>query len=1409
MASVDVAGEFTTRGEAMSDGRSSSWRRAVRGGLAAALFFFLAGDRGAQTALIGGIDPLDILKLQVKNNVAVVFDTSGSMKWPVDVDNFSVGGDDPRSRQFQAKKALEAVVASNSARLNFGLLSYNIASVNKTLNQSQNFDQDNGPLGNDDGPFIYVSADTNAAVFYNVFNCDGAGNVDGFFCQIADAFTGYNDPTSSEIFRSFGNRAGAAPFFADPYPAGCTPGVDCFYYLQSRFFRNAQQFTWNTANPSNDTTVLVSGPSAFVCPLPPTGLVGNNPDANLDGFADNPQPCIQFVDNASGNATTFFYTSAIFQLQSGASCGGALTITGVPDSVTDNSQVILDAMQLELPVDNASSLGSGSVTANTVTDWMNGDNPTIFGLRADQSTPIAGSLNFIRTTGTPVFPAAPAAVVGIQKNFVIVLSDGDDTCADSNVDTAAGITAQEAQFLFENTANPRNQAETLVIAFASSINIGRSNKIAQAGSGGLVGAAPGYAVTCPASAECRDAFSASSTDELIRVLNTALDLIVSTGEFSAAPTILSTVFELGPLSDSLPPTDPARVDPMNPDTRYNSRVNVLYQPTFEMPSFRGHLYAFLNDGSFQQVGQANFTGRWDAGETLFEQVSQCLERGVGIVTGVTNRYTFAELHGGFTPRNIDGASPVSGGPASCLGIPVQIKRRIFTSTPANLGPGESPVNRTFTRNAATLTEWDGSPAAQGSNVVALWPPSQIDLDNGLAATAVDPAVGTAGALDDALGIGPGSLTVLTYGQLRGQFGACDGSIDTAGSPAACDDVADPVLALDTARKEARQILLAWLAGAQLARSSNDNKPLRDNTVDTVNKPLIYRDRGWLLGDTLIGAPAIVGPPLRGAPSQHILEFALFRDGRRSAADQQGIDDLDRGFGLRNPDFDDANPDTKPALKPSMTVVYLPANDGLHAFRAGPNCGPAAGQPFNPAVDCGAGGEEGSQELWNFLPFDQLGKVKELFKGQIADPHTYVIGSSVRVADIFLPGPFSLVDAGRTVDYEGRWRTVLFFGRGPGGKFYTALDVTSPGAFTKQALETNPPFVLWNHGNEDPVAGVDPTTDDLYDEMGQSWSVPAVGNVDTALQGLPEWRVWVGSGFGDLPEEGATFYMLDAETGDVLYAKTVGEGVSTFVAENALVASPAGYNAFQLDDPTVMTRSEDRVSRVYIPDVHGRIWKFNTSSGAMGADEGPSQPFGVAVALKKLNDGQGAIPHVFAAAGNDFRVPDDQPFKLFGYSDPTAETDLSALQLQQLFEVTMPPRDPGISEAFRGTVQPATAFNDAGQGRVFFVGTRFNLTTIDCISTFDTILFGLGAISGNAVYDFNNDGTTEMSTIVLGTRATNVQTAGGQVILGDSGGLGRPPSPPPPPSTPLPPAAAQPAEVVTRDMTQGSPVCRVQ
>jgi hypothetical protein len=660
------------------------------------------------------------------------------------------------------------------------------------------------------------------------------------------------------------------------------------------------------------------------------------------------------------------------------------------------------------------------------------------------------------------------------------------------------------------------------------------------------------------------------------------------------------------------------------------------------------------------------------------------------------------------------------------------------------------------------------------------------------------------SLDDALGIGVNSVPPLGFDELKDTFGACDAPTadpSSGGAPLDCDVVANPTLALDTARKEAREIILAFIAGAQLDLSVGGNTgPRRD--IATLE--LLYRDRDWLLDESTLSQPAIVTPPLRATPELHTPEFLLFRDGRRGA-DRQGIDEIDKGFGLRNPDFDDDQPESKPNLKPVMSVIYHGSNTMLHAYRAGPNCADSDGDGlFN---ECA---ERGSEELWGYVPYDQLGKYPELMDGQVRNPHTYVVSNSVRAAFVFVPGNHT---TGGTA-YTGRWRTIIIFGRGPGGKYYTALDVTAPGPFTRLSLDTNPPWVMWNRGNPDTVDGtpggaaVNAPDTAAYATMGQTWSVPAVGNVEPNSANAPggshdaEWRAFTGSGYSEAGSEGSTFYALDVINGDVIYSQDVGDKGGTFFNDAALAANATAYNPFLLDSPVAQNRSQDAVTRVFIPDTHGRIWKFAVSTFGLFADEGLDQPFGDPVALLKLPSPTGGeTAFVFAAAGNDNRIAPPPaatpPFQVFGYRDDGGD-GFSPEAGAKLFEIDYP-------TPFRGSSQPATFFNGTGAGRVFFAGTRFNPNTANCIATFDTILFALGAETGVAVYDFTGDGSADQYQIYTDVK-DEIRAAGGKVIISDSGSLTRSPSPPPPGPTPAPYADA-PAVIATRMVAAGSPVCR--
>ena len=112
-------------------------------------------------------------------------------------------------------------------------------------------------------------------------------------------------------------------------------------------------------------------------------------------------------------------------------------MTAVPNCITDVTEILTHDLAPELPVLDVNHL-NGNVTANAVQNYMNragtnptGDNPPgpvpsprpsplpspAAGVRADQSTPIAGSLQFVRTAGTPVFPPPPPPLPPIPRSM--------------------------------------------------------------------------------------------------------------------------------------------------------------------------------------------------------------------------------------------------------------------------------------------------------------------------------------------------------------------------------------------------------------------------------------------------------------------------------------------------------------------------------------------------------------------------------------------------------------------------------------------------------------------------------------------------------------------------------------------------------------------------------------------------------------------------------------------------------------------------------------------------------------------------------------------------------------------------------------------------------------------------------
>lgn len=1013
-----------------------------------------------------------------------------------------------------------------------------------------------------------------------------------------------------------------------------------------------------------------------------------------------------------------------------------------------------------------------------------------------------------------------------EKTIVLFVTDGDDTCPNHTAggaatDNNALRAAHKAELLFNEitVGQPASSVQTFMIGYGGAFTAGvptRLNWIAWGGSGmksdgtysfGTTGAGEATQWSAIPTAgdrarctTCTDAYVAPDGETLRKQLQSIIDQGASIGEFSAASggasaSITESVFEYVDLVAKVKPTDDA-FSPNNPNNRYGGEVPTRYLASFSLPGFKGQLKAYQNDGA------GNAVLKWDAGTMLFNKVS------TGMITAcptlaanspaVLGQCVFGQLHGGATESTIWSSAAA-------------IKRRIYTTS----------QNGYF---GVTTSQLITTPSPISPFRMSLWPPQTT---SGVVAP---PNYTAIGLFDQEMGLpldtftAPATATT-ELATLQTNFHACLGG----NLPAGCTS-ATVLTKMKAARREAREIILAFMAGATPVLDLGAN-PLRVAGGTNANQ-IIYKAKAWMLSESTLATAAVISPPFPRTDKEPLVdlpEWRLYRDGVRVGGKNTGSGaQITQGFGLSHPDDDGtaipgAIPeDSRTTLKPVMTVVYTGANDMLHAFRAGPSC----------ATTAGTCTEYGGQELWGFVPYDQLVKLRDRYRDFPESKATknYMIASSLRFADVFVPGPIGSPSVGGVPvpAITGVWRKILFFGRGIGGKYLTALDVTAPGPYTlDNALKTTPPIPLWNRGNPDTsrgalggtpnnaTTGLDTTA---YAAMGETWSVPAAAFVEAAAnpvarRGSTDFVLYMGSGYGAVGE-GTTFYTLDAVTGDVVAAVDV-EGAA---ASAGLTRSAADVTYLQADGTSLVLRNTlvanavafvparfvplqppppagAKATRAYIGDTHGRLWKILSSNPGVAipaADLGARQPSGTAVGVIALpvpvNPGDPpGVPHVYVSTGAELRA--DGPFQTYGFRDEGNDTDTvtvgpvpvpcptggcvatasSFAPVQPLFmrkfdQGTVPPSGTGLPESvFRGDVQPTSAFEcivASGRcstpplGRVLFGGARLNLPNTafapptpmkfgtgnyPCRSSFDSILYVLGAVSGAAAYDLNASG----------------------------------------------------------------------
>ena len=489
----------------------------------------------------------------------------------------------------------------------------------------------------------------------------------------------------------------------------------------------------------------------------------------------------------------------------------------------------------------------------------------------------------------------------------------------------------------------------------------------------------------------------------------------------------------------------------------------------------------------------------------------------------------------------------------------------------------------------------------------------------------------------------------------------------------------------------------------------------------------------------------------------------------------------------DPPPDPEYPGFASALTNRRSLIFVGANDGmLHAFDA-----------------------RTGLEVWAYIPFNLLPKLRALREGQPVGSFRYFVDSSVKIADVKI---------------DDRWRTYLMFGQGPGGTFYQTLDVTlsdMPSALPPESDNTaamltffsEPDRIqhVWSFPALDsfdstlaPYGDIAAGAPAIEKTVGETWSDPAVGQIESTSS---DWIALVGSGFLARSRElapnrfglaagttsdyvaGTTFYLLKMEDGTLLGSRNVrndGEAEAVYFDLNGdgaaeLVDTCAAANdcrrmknALQADPVATGPPSTRFITKAYIGDLDGRVWRFDLGLGGTNTPQFTSAPIKlfdatstqpIFASMASVNVG-GSQDYLFFASGSD-ALPSNgvsQSYKLFGV------LDTNGIGVQK-FAVSLEAVD-GAGGDEKPSTFPAVA------GEIIFFSTTTFRPTAPCTEP-TANLYALTFLGG-AAYDTNNSGSvTAADSTKVRSAATGRATApfvvdqhlvfasGGKVeILGD-------------------------------------------
>jgi hypothetical protein len=359
----------------------------------------MMGDQ-SQTASAAnrGIDPYEILDLQIRPNAIIVLDSSGSMREEA-TGAYTLSGDDPNSKLATAKRVLKTVIANNKDKISFQCGQYENTNPSTAPYSVKTAVQDR---------FLYATDDATISAWH--VNAGGNGASQG----------GLSRNTTNET---------------------AVVGTKTYYYVRTGKLFNGEtiDITSCTANsPNNDCTGTAPTITAATTlgAVPPATLW-----ADTSGSLQTVKRPYLILKNGTTSVNLYFAGVAGWTGATGA-CQGFKSLVALASCTADGDTQVSNINPYLGPevfynTSNGSILGYADGTLNSAPTSqpaiVNGTTPV--GLRAEVSTPIAGSLDDIRlnfwTGGTNYWTnrISTQTVGRRQRTFIIFVTDGDDTCA--------------------------------------------------------------------------------------------------------------------------------------------------------------------------------------------------------------------------------------------------------------------------------------------------------------------------------------------------------------------------------------------------------------------------------------------------------------------------------------------------------------------------------------------------------------------------------------------------------------------------------------------------------------------------------------------------------------------------------------------------------------------------------------------------------------------------------------------------------------------------------------------------------------------------------------------------------------------------------------------------------------------